>query len=321
MLTRAGAKLLDFGLAKKSAPIAGAGASAGVSRSALTARGMILGTVEYMAPEQIEGKEADARTDLFALGSMIFEMLSGRKAFEGDSRASLMGAILEREPPLVSSLQPVATPALDRIVRTCLAKDPDERWQSAKDLCNELQWIAAESTKARDAIVAPPRRRAYAAWMLAAVAVIAAAITGSLFALRDAAPEPLLTRLDVNTPPSTDEKPAFALSPDGRQLVFVATSNGVATLWLRSLDQADAQPLADTEGASFPFWAPDSRSVGFFADGKLKRLDLGRGGPVVLADAPYPYGGTWNRDNIIVFTPHTNGGLMRVAATGGTRRP
>jgi Tol biopolymer transport system component len=124
--------------------------------------------------------------------------------------------------------------------------------------------------------------------------------------------------LDVNTPPSTDEKPSFALSPDGRQLVFVATSKGVATLWLRPLDQADAQPLADTEGASYPFWAPDSRSVGFFADGKLKRLDLGRGGPVVLADAPYPYGGTWNRDNVIVFTPDTTGGLLRVAATGGT---
>ena len=283
MLTRTGAKLLDFGLAKRSAPIAGAGAGASMpapTALTLTGRGMILGTVEYMAPEQIEGKDADARTDLFAFGSVLFEMLSGRKAFEGDSRASLMGAILEREPPLISSLQPLAIPALDRIVRTCLAKDPDERWQSAKDLCDELKWIAAESTKARDAIVAPLRRRAYAAWLLAAVAVIAAAIAGSLFASRDAAPEPRLTRLDVNTPPSTDEKPSFALSPDGRQLVFVATSNGVATLWLRPLDQADAQPLADTEGASYPFWAPDSRSVGFFADGKLKRLDLGGGGPV-----------------------------------------
>ena len=312
MLTKTGAKLLDFGLAKRTL------STSAPAELTLTAPGMILGTVEYMAPEQIDGKEADERTDLFAFGLVLFEMLTGRKAFEGDSHASLMGAILEREPPVVSSLQPLAMPALDRIVSKCLAKDPDERWQSAKDLCDELKWVAAENLKAREAMVSPPRRPAYAAWVVATLAVIAAGITASLFALRDVAPEPLLTRLDVNTPPSTDEKPSFALSPDGRKLVFMATSNGVATLWLRALDQADAQPLADTEGASYPFWARDSRSVGFFADGKLKRLDLGRGGPVELADAPSPYGGTWNSDDIIVFAPTSSGGLLRVAATGGT---
>jgi Tol biopolymer transport system component len=317
MLTRTGAKLLDFGLAKSSAPIAGGIASIATTPPTLTAQGMILGTVEYMAPEQIEGKEADAPTDVFAFGLVLFEMLTGRRAFEGDSAASLMGAILEREPPLVSNVQPLATPTLDRIVRKCLAKDPDERWQSAKDLCDELKWIA-ESAAARDATVAPSRRRVYAAWMVAAVAVIAAAIAGSLLVMRDAAPDAQMTRLDVNTPPTPDPM-SFALSPDGRQLVFAATSNGAEKLWLRLLDQTDAQPLAGTDGASLPFWRPDSRAVGFFADDKLKHLDLDGGGrPQVLADAPFPSGGTWGRDNVIVFSPDNSTRLLRVAATGGT---
>ena len=170
MLTKAGAKLLDFGLAKARAPAIGTSATTMAGSQDLTATGLIIGTVPYMAPEQIEGKEADARTDLFAFGSMLFEMVTGRKAFQGDNHATLMVAILEREPPPLSSLQPRATPALERIVRTCLAKDPDDRWQTARDLMRELQWLAESDAEAVDApaTVRQPRRR----WTVPALTIV-----------------------------------------------------------------------------------------------------------------------------------------------------
>ena len=325
MLTKSGAKLLDFGLAKSSAPIAGDLASTRTTSPTLTAQGTILGTVEYMAPEQIEGKDADARTDLFAFGLVLFEMLTGRKAFEGNSAATLMGAILEREPPLVSSLQPLATPTLDRIVSKCLAKDPDERWQSAKDLCDELKWSATESAQLRGRVLPGPltRSRRERAWMLVAGASLLVALGLAWPAARSlgrAAPEPQVVRLDVVTPP-TSSPFSFALSSDGRRLVFVAVAEGQSVLWVRSLDQASAQPLAGTGGADYPFWSPDGKSIGFFADGKLKRIDLAGGAPQVIADAPTGRGGTWNRDGLIVFASTFNAGLMRVEASGGLPIP
>jgi serine/threonine protein kinase len=320
MLTKNGVKLLDFGLAK----VQPAGVVAGISVAAtmtspLTAQGTILGTLHYMAPEQVEGKDADARSDIFSFGAIIHEMATGKRAFEGKSAASVMGAILERDPPAMSSLQPLTPPLLDHVVSRCLAKDPDERWQAAGDVMRELKWIAGTPGRS-ETMAAPTRhgRRERVAWALVGVAVLGLmvlAVPATLY-LRRADPEPVVTRLDVVTPPSSDPF-SFALSPDGRQLAFVARGEGGPRLWVRPLDQVTARPLSGTEGASYPFWSPDGRAIGFFADGKLKRIDVAGGTSQVLADVPGARGGTWNRDGVIVFAPQQSG-LMRVAATGGT---
>jgi serine/threonine protein kinase len=318
MLTRSGAKLLDFGLAKTGAPL---GAGAGLSTLPttppnLTAQGTILGTLQYMAPEQLEGKEADARTDIFAFGAFVYEMITGRKAFEGKSQASLIGAILEREPPPLSTLQPLTPPMLDRVVKKCLAKTPEERWQSAKDLHDELRWVA-EGAMAPTAVTRTPngRARKRLAWIVPALLVVLVASAFEVAYVRTPPPLPEM-RTEINTPPTTDPI-SFAISPDGRRLVFVASSDGRPRLWVRALDSTTAQPLAGTEGAVYPFWSPDSRSVGFFAEGKLKRLDIGTGPPQSLANASLGCGGTWSANGVILFNATAGGGLLRVPASGG----
>ena len=326
MLTKAGAKLLDFGLAKASAPVV---AGLGLTKLAttpptLTVRGTILGTFQYMAPEQLEGLDADARTDIFAFGAVLYEMLTGRKAFDGTTQASVIAAILEREPPPISATQPLTPAALDRTVKRCLTKDPNARWQTARDLLEELRWIATDTVPATPAVATSRARwRERAAWLIAAAAILAAVVIAVVY-LRQAAPDTPVMRFEVATPPTSDPT-SFALSPDGHQLVFVANADGVPALWLRPLDQTTAQPLAGTGGATYPFWAPDSRAIGFFADGKLKRFDLDGGVPKVLADAPSGRGGTWNRDGVILFMPNAQLGataiLMRVPATGGPVTP
>ena len=284
MLTKAGTKLLDFGLAKTDAPaVAGTSLSRLPTTPAnLTAQGTILGTFQYMAPEQLEGQEADARTDIFAFGAVLYEMITGRKAFEGKSQASLIGAILERDPPPVSTVQPLSPPALDRIVQTCLTKDPDRRWQSAGDLTRELQWIANAGSQASAPapVVGPPKRLGSSvrfAWIVAAFALVAVAALAipAVRHVREVAAEPVATRFDVVTPPTSDAF-SFALSPDGRQLAFVANGEKGSQLWLRPLDQVDGAAARGDRGCRYPFWAPDGRAIGFFADGKLKRIDLDR---------------------------------------------
>jgi serine/threonine protein kinase/Tol biopolymer transport system component len=327
MLTKDGVKLLDFGLAKTNMP---AGAAAGPSilpttPPNLTAQGTILGTFQYMAPEQLEGLAADGRSDIFAFGAVLYEMLTGRKAFESKTQAGLIGAILEREPRPVSATQPVTPPALDRTVKRCLAKQPDARWQTATDLLEELKWIAGDARATPTVTISRAPWRDRAAWLIAITALLVSfAIAGLGLYVRRAASDPPVVRFDVTTPPSSDPT-SFALSPDGHQLVFVANADGVPMLWLRPLDQTTAQLLAGTDGASYPFWAPDGRAIAFFADGKLKRLDLGGGTPQMLADAPTGRGGTWNRDGVILFTPNGQLGtasiLMRVPATGGPVTP
>ena len=324
MLTKSGAKLLDFGLAKAKGPaIAGAGLSnLPTTPPDLTAHGTILGTFQYMAPEQLEGQEADARTDIFAFGAVLYEMLTGKRAFERTSEASLISAILKDDPPPIAASQPLAPPALDHVVEACLAKDPDERWQAAGDVKRELKWIAQAGSQTGDSTTVVARGAPRLTWMLLGGAVLIVtmlAVPATLY-FRRAVPEPVVTRLDVVTPPTSDAF-AFALSPDGRQLAFVANGENGSQLWVRALDQARAQPLARTEGAGAPFWAPDGRAVGFFADGKLKRTDLTGGAVQVLGDAPVPRGGTWSPDGVIVFAPTGAEPLMRVAATGGAVAP
>jgi serine/threonine protein kinase len=319
MYTKGGAKLLDFGLAKANAA---SPTSVGVSMlpttpPALTAQGTILGTFQYMAPELLEGHEADVRTDIFAFGAVLYEMVTGKKAFEGKSQASLIGAILKDEPLAPSTLQPLAPRGLDRIVQRCLAKEPDARWQTARDLLEELKWITADREPAAPLAATPTPRHNRIAWFIAAASLIAAIVTVAIaLSVRPATPELLVTRFDVVTPPTSDPF-SFALSPDGRQLAFVATTDGSARLWVRPFDQITARPLVGTEGASYPFWSPDGGAIGFFSEGKLRRLDIAGGSPQALADAPGARGGSWSPDGIILFGPQQSG-LMRIPATGGT---
>jgi len=338
VLTRSGAKLLDFGLAKPAAPAVVAGSVSMLptaSPQTLTARGMILGTFQYMAPEQIEGAEADARTDIFAFGCVLHEMLTGQKAFEGKTHASLIAAILEREPPPVTTLQPLAPALVDAIVRKCLAKRADDRWQSAADLASALRWAAdaasggAAGTNAIAAMPAARSRRivGVSAALAAMLVVFAAGAIAWRYATNPTTPAATV-RFEIVPPPDVLLSPApaasaaqLALSPDGRRLVFVASPKyGVSQLWVRPLDGVQARPLAGTEGASFPFWAPDSRRIGFFAGGKLKKVDTMGGGPEPLCDIVAGRGGAWSPDGTIVFTgPRT--AVLQIADTGGPVRP
>ena len=318
MLTKAGSKLLDFGLAKlrpTAGPISMSGMSRLATRAPETAHGMILGTVQYMAPEQVEGKDVDARTDIWALGAVIYEMVTGAKPFQGDTPASVIGSILKDEPKAISAVQPLTPPLMEHIVRRCLAKNPDERWQTAADLMRDLKWIGEGSAAPA---AAPARTRERMAWLIAGLALLAAAVlmVPSALYLRRTVPELLPTRFEIPTPPTGDPA-SFALSPDGRQLAFVATAEGKSRLWVRPLEDLTAHLLTGTEGASFPFWKPDGKAIGFFAGDKLKRIDIGGGTPQVLTDAPVPRGGTWSRDGFIVFAPSAFGPLMRVVENGG----
>lgn len=315
MLTRSGTKLLDFGLAKlrePSVPVGVAGLTNLATTAPDTAHGTILGTLHYMAPEQVEGRQADARSDIWALGAVIYETATGKRPFGGESPASIISAILRDVPPPISTAQPLSPQGLEHVVATCLMKDPDDRWQSAADIVHELKWAPAAATLPRAA-----SRRSYAAvaWTVAALAVLGAGVA-LMVALRRPAVDARLMRFEIATPPSANFH-ALALSLDGRSLAFVADHDDASHLWVRRLDQAASRPLPGTNGATFPFWSPDGRALGFFAGGKLKRIDLPDGVPQVLADAVAGRGGTWNTDGVIVFAPGTVGPLMRIPAAGG----
>ncbi|HEV2297591.1 MAG TPA: protein kinase [Candidatus Acidoferrales bacterium] len=324
MLTKSGAKLLDFGLAKPTAQAAGLADTPTASKP-LTAQGTIVGTFQYMAPEQLEGKEADARSDIFSFGAVLYEMATGKRAFEGKSQASLIAAILEHEPPPISQLQPMAPPALERVVRICLAKDPEERFQTAHDLRLQLEWIRDAGSQA--GLPAPvAARRKYRELTLAAAAAlaIAAAVFFGVSYFTHAPSESHAIRAYVKPAPNSaftsynGGNAGFAVSPDGLRLAYVASMpDGKSVLWVRSLDSLQAQPLAGTDGAVLPFWSPDSHYIGFFADGKLKKIEAYGGPPLTLCDAPGGRGGTWNRDGTIVFAPFFSTPLFRVSDAGG----
>ncbi|HMA18255.1 MAG TPA: protein kinase, partial [Thermoanaerobaculia bacterium] len=328
MITKSGVKLLDFGLAKAVAPAA---ARSGASLTALptqtgrdlTAEGTILGTFQYMAPEQLEGRDADGRTDIFAFGAVLYEMATGRKAFSGRSQASLISSIMSSEPAAISTLAPMTPPTFDRVVRTCLAKDPDDRWQTAHDIAVQLKWIAEGSSAGVVGRPAAPRRERLA-WGAFAVAAIATLVLGVLVAGQRR--EPLrIFRSSILPPENTRFEfrgSPMVISPDGRQVAFVAQApQGARQLWLQSFDALTARPLAGTDGASKPFWSPDSRLLGFFAGGKLKKVAVSGGSPQTLCDAPLGRGGTWNRDGVILFVPSSGESVHRVAASGGTASP
>jgi Tol biopolymer transport system component/predicted Ser/Thr protein kinase len=336
MLTKAGAKLMDFGLAKAS-DAAGTPMLSSLTQSLnptakttpVTAEGTIVGTFQYMAPEQMEGKEADARSDIFSFGAVLFEMATGKRAFEGKTTASVIAAILEREPPPISTMQPMSPPALDRTVRICLAKDPDERFQSAHDVKLQLEWIRDAGSQAGIAapVVARRKNRERLAWSGMALFAIVAMLLAYGFIAR--APQPARVIVSEISAPSNANF-AFggnvagppAISPDGRRLAFSAIgSDGKQRLWVRPLESATAQPLEGTEDARFPFWSPDGRYLGFFANGKLNRIDASGGPVLAIANASNGRGGAWGADGTILFTPDSISPLYRVSASGGTPQP
>ena len=337
MLTKSGAKLLDFGLAKSAAPVVAASGLSMLPTTPpnLTAQGTILGTFQYMAPEQVEGLEADARTDIFAFGALLFEMLTGRTAFEGKTRASLLGAILKDEPPRVSTVQPLAPHAIDRIVSTCLAKDPDDRYQTARDLLRDLRWVASGSSEdVAPRTVVAPRRSNRLAWLVAAAGgvALAAAAAVSFRSAGGTVPEAGAVQFTIAAPQNstfggvssaaTGIATQVSVSPDGRYVVFVAgSSENAYRIWLRPVGTLVAAPIAGTEQGAFPFWSPDSRFIAFFASGKLRKVAIAGGPPTVLCDLNTrgsALGGTWSRDNVIVFSPGSVGaGLSRVSSAGG----
>jgi serine/threonine protein kinase len=313
-------KVLDFGLAKALALETGGAPAANLSEVAtittpaiVTGVGVLIGTAAYMAPEQAKRKAVDARADIWAFGCVLFEMLAGRPAFGGDTVIDTLAQIVGRDPEW-STLPETTTPGIRRLLQRCLERDPRRRVHAAADVRIEIE-DAIEALSVAPLPPASPRPTASPiAWSVAAVALIAAVVV-AVFPVRHVAELPSL-RLEVNTPATADPV-SFALSPDGRQLVFAATGEKGSQLWLRPLDQAAPQPLPGTNGAVYPFWSPDSRSIGFFADGQVKRLDLDGGRPRTVAEARNGQGGTWNREGIIVFAPFAASPLMRVPATGG----
>jgi Tol biopolymer transport system component len=326
MLTKSGVKLLDFGLAK---PLASAGAQtiSGASVMAteaqvsqpLTERGTILGTFQYMAPEQLEGGEADARSDIFAFGAVLYEMATGRKAFTGKSQASLIGSILRDDPGPISEVSPMIAPALNRVIRTCLAKDPEHRFQTAHDIKLQLEWIAEGGSQAGlpAPVVARRKNREKLAWATAAVVGVAAAALGFGFWKRTPAPKHTM-RFDVDVPGEVTALDAPKISPDGRILAFDATdSSGKHRIWIRPLNALQAHALAGTEGTRRPFWSPDSKYLAFIADGKLMKVDVSGGPPQKICDAPTAADGTWAPDGTILYDGTGSDPIYRVPASGG----
>jgi Tol biopolymer transport system component len=326
MLTKAGAKLLDFGLSRQSAPGAAPGSMSQTPTMTqpLTAQGSIVGTFQYMAPEQLEGQEADARSDLFALGAMLHEMATGKRAFEAKSQASLIAAILEREPPPVSSVNPMTPPAFDRLVRGCLTKDPEQRIQTAHDVKLQLQWILEGGSQAGvPAPVAAHRRsRERLAWGLASLAMVAAVIAGAVLLLRRP-PEPRVLRFEIEAPPGVRNLQWPRISPDGRTLAFVATdTSGKRQVWVRPLDALQAFPLAGTDAVTRMFWSPDSRFLGFISDGKARKIAVGGGPAIAIGDASGGADGTWGVRDLILFDGAAIGDSIRgLPASGGSVRP
>jgi Tol biopolymer transport system component len=338
MLTRAGAKLMDFGLARAAGlvnPVSGSGATKSALAQSptvgqpLTAEGTIVGTFQYMSPEQLEGREADARSDLWALGCVLYEMATGKRAYEGATQASLISAIMRDSPRPIAELAPMSPPALERLVAALLAKDPDERVQTAHDVKLQLRW-AAEPISTADsrahALAAPAAARrgrsAVLAWTVAGLASAAALALAAMLALarKDAAPvHATILPPSGGAFSSTSTLPIpLAISPDGSRVTFCAhAANGPDGLWVRALDSDEPHILAGTEEASMPFFSPDGKSIAFFASGKLKRV-AADGGPVTtLADAEDPRGGSWGKGDVIVFAPSGTTGLSMVGAQGG----
>jgi eukaryotic-like serine/threonine-protein kinase len=331
MLTKGGAKLLDFGLAKAAGPGGSAAALSAVTMAGttLTAQGTILGTLHYMAPEQLEGKEVDSRADVFGFGAVLFEMVTGRKAFEGQSQASIIAAIMNRDPPQISTLRPLTPPLVDHLVARCLAKDRDERWQTASDVMRELKWIAqatpqlveAETAKTSSSTARSWRRATYGVGF---VAVSLALILGYLIGHSPAAGHEVPNRrfpirLSVAPPRNAGlSSVQLAFSPDGTSVAYIVLSGDRRQVWLYSLTGGESHALAGTDDAKFPFWSADGQHIGFVTDRGLTRISVAGGPPQDLAPASIMSSGAWSDEGILLFAGREQPGIYRIRATGGS---
>jgi Tol biopolymer transport system component/tRNA A-37 threonylcarbamoyl transferase component Bud32 len=340
MLTKSGAKLMDFGLAKGKAAAVSSGGSVGLLTPStptmnvaqmtspltpLTQKGLIVGTFQYMAPEVLQGAEADARSDIFSFGCALYEMTAGKRPFDGKSQVGVLAAILEKEPEPISTVQPMTPPALEKLIRTCLAKDPDQRWQSAHDVKLQLEAISEMGSKAGvPAVVAGARRGrkrlgtifAVAGWVLALAGLIAA-----LLYSRRLSEEQQPVRAEIELPGGVDMNMnaygGAVISPDGKKLAIPAAVPNGSELWVRDLTSGKAAAIPGTQSVEFPFWSPDSNTIGFFSRGKLRTV-AASGGPVqIICDAPAGRGGAWSQAGVIVFTPNIEEPLYKVAESGG----
>jgi Tol biopolymer transport system component len=327
VLTKSGAKLLDFGLAKPQGLTTASGSAlSGLATQAhpsspVTREGTVIGTFQYMSPEQVEGREADARSDIFALGAVLYEMVTGKRAFEGKSQISIASAILEKEPEPISRVQPMTPPALEHVVKTCLSKDPEERFQTAHDVKLQLRWISESGSQAGVAkpVVAHRRHREWLAWALAAVLSLGLLGAGALW-WRARGEPPQAMFLQASLPFTAGD---IALSPNGRTLAaagYLESANR-NVIWIYDVGSRRADNIPGTEGASFPFWSADGRYVAFFAEAKLKKVEVPGGRVQIICDAPWGRGGAWNKNGVILFAPTTTDPLFRVPASGGTPVP
>jgi Tol biopolymer transport system component len=331
VLTKSGAKLLDFGLAKWRAP----DAAGVVARSSLqatvpagvTEQGMLVGTLNYMAPEQLEGKDIDARTDLFAFGLVVYEMVTGKKAFDGASSASIIAAILSTQPAALSTVRPLTPPALDHLVATCLAKDPDQRWQAAGDVARDLRWIAQPDARTPSGVASGAAQWSRRAALFIAIAAwIAGGLVGGTAVWKRthaSAPAPVLqvTRtvetLPAGTALNVDATRSLALSPDGTRLAYVLRHTDSSQIYIRVLNEFNPRPIAGTEGGETPFFSPDGRWLGFWVQGKLKKVAVTGGAPQTICDSEEVLGATWGPDDTMVVGANFHGGLSRCDANGG----
>jgi hypothetical protein len=328
MLTRAGAKLVDFGLAKPAALFGSDATLVVASQPPVTERGLIVGTFQYMSPEQVEGKEADARSDIFSLGSVLYEMVTGQKAFAGKSQLNVASAILEKEPAAASLVKPVTPPALDHVIRRCLAKDREERWQTARDLKLELQWISESKLQGAwpagiSAQQVQPGGKRVLLWAI--LSALVAVITGvAVWMLKPIPPQPVI-RAVITLAPGQQlaglEAPAVALSDDGKELAYVARQGDSQQIYLRSMDSPQARPIQGTEGGMSPFFSPDGQWLGFFADQKLKKVALSGEAVVTLGNVFNPHGGTWGNQGIIAFAAMQVSPVLKVSEAGGMPQP
>ncbi len=326
MLTSEGAKLLDFGLAKVQFGNGNQGETAITQTTPLTGVNTILGTMQYMAPEQLEGKEADARSDIFAFGTVLYEMSTGKKAFEGSSSATLIAAIIEREPISISVIMPMTPPLFERLVKKCLSKDPRKRWQSASDLSDELRWMSqAGSQVGLPAHLAARRKFKFdLARVIGAAAILSTLILAYLFYAEKTKPamEMPIARYTVNIKQGLTNIFWPRISPDGKSVAFHADDSlGTNRIWIRPINSLEAYPLLNTENAKRFFWSPDGKNVAFFVGNQLKRIPISGGQAQLVCQGPTGADGCWSSTDLIIFDGDANDTMKIVPAGGGLARP